>query len=528
MATTDAEPRALRALLWSSETLLAAEVDDAGTIRDASPALERWTGRDTVDEPFAGLVAAPQRPVLERAVRDDVAPGWTTLTLGLLDGGAGSAEDHRVHVSRLGPGAVLVVAEPARAERDALVEQVLALNDDLIATQRALHRRQRELERAQAETKAAADRVRQLEEIVLAGLSAPDLHGVFSALLDLAARVVGADQASILLRAEEGGPLTTVAGPPADEPASDLAEGIAITGEPGVLGSTHLSLAGVPLVSEGEVAGVLLVGAAEAGRFGADDLSLLVRVGDRAALAIGHARLRDRERRIAETLQHSLLPEQLPDLAGLELCARYLPRAHAVHVGGDFYDVVALPDGRAVLAIGDVAGKGLRAASVMGQVRSALSAYALVRPDPASILQRLDRFVSRMDAMVTALCVTIEPDRATARVATAGHLAPLLLRGDGAAALAVPTSPPLGLEVDDRTELVVELAPGDRLVLCTDGLVERRSEPLTERLALLRDVLAAGPPSLPGLCDDVLARMSEPAVGEFDDDVALLTARVSG
>ncbi|WP_205699426.1 SpoIIE family protein phosphatase [Conexibacter sp. SYSU D00693] len=517
----------LRDLLWETGAVLAAEVDDQGTVMAASPAFEAWAGRELQGAPLADVLAGPQRPALEAALRE-AGTGWTRLTVGLLDGGATQAEDHRLHVTRAGQGALLVVAEPAAGERDALVEQVLALNDDLIAAQRAGHRRERDLQRAQADARVAADRVRQLEGIVLAGLSAPDLDGVIDALLDVARRVLGVEEAAVLLRSEEGGPLRAVGGGRPGDAGTALAELVLATREP-QLGERPDggALAAVPLVLEDEVAGVLVVGTAPGGTLGADGVALLVRVGDRAALALGTARLRSRERRIGETLQRSLLPERLPRLDGVELCARYLPRARGVHVGGDFYDAVATPDGRAVLALGDVAGKGLHAAAIMGQVRSALRAYALVAPGPGDVLELLDRFVAQGEAMATAVCVELSADRRSARIATAGHLPPLRApAAGGAETIVVPVSPPLGLDHGARAEAVVELAAGDRLVLVTDGIVERRGTGLEDRLAELVAVVAGAPPSLPALCEHLLDVLSPDAGREFDDDVALLTARV--
>ncbi|HYF27460.1 MAG TPA: SpoIIE family protein phosphatase [Baekduia sp.] len=525
MTATDAGGGAVRDLLWASELVAAAEVDAAGAIVAANPALTRWAGRDLAGEPVAGLVAEPQRPAL-RAALDAAGGSWRSLTLGLLDGRPGAAEDHRVHIARAAGGVVLVAAEPAHLEREALVEQVLSLNDDLIATQRTLQRRHRELERARAEAQAAAERVRALESIVLAGLGSADLDELLASLLEIAGRVVGAGEGTVLLRAEEGGPLRTVAGADPDDRSAALADEVAQAGraQAGVAGDA--SVAAVPLVLEGEVTGVLVVRAAERERFEPGDLSLLVRVGDRVSLALGHARLRDRERRIGETLQQQLLPQGLPDVEGVELCARYLPRARSVHVGGDFYDVVALPDGAAVLAIGDVAGKGLRAASVMGQVRSALHAYAIVDPAPAWVLERLDRFVSSIGGMTTALCVLLAPDRRCAVMATAGHLPPVLATAGGVGWLEAPVSPPLGLDHGPRAPATTVLAPGDRLVLCTDGLVELRGTALDDRLERLRDVVGRGPAAMDALCEHVLDGMSGAGAREFDDDVALLAVRI--
>ena len=134
------------------------------------------------------------------------------------------------------------------------------------------------------------------------------------------------------------------------------------------------SLLGVPLVVEGEVIGVLHVGTLTPREFTEEDASLLQVVADRAALAIEHAHLYERERAIAETLQRSLLPDELPDLPGTAVAARYVPARRETEVGGDWYDVLPLKEGMVGVAIGDVAGHGLPAAALMGQLRSALRA----------------------------------------------------------------------------------------------------------------------------------------------------------
>ena len=142
------------------------------------------------------------------------------------------------------------------------------------------------------------------------------------------------------------------------------------------------SVLGVPLLAGGSVTGVILVGVPPPRRFTDDDLLLLGLAGDRVALAIDHARVFEREHRIAETLQRSLLPDRLPALPGLEVAARYLPAASEAEVGGDWYDVIPIGAGRVGLVMGDVAGKGLAAASMVGRLRSALRAYALEGHDP--------------------------------------------------------------------------------------------------------------------------------------------------
>src|SRR5262249_47078851 len=163
------------------------------------------------------------------------------------------------------------------------------------------------------------------------------------------------------------------------------------------------SLLGVPLIVGGEVIGVLHVGTLTPRNFSEDDVNLLQLVGDRVALNIEHSRLMV-QGRIAQTLQRNLLPRTLPRLPGYELAARYLPAAQESAVGGDWYDVLELGHRRLGLSIGDVAGHGMAAATHLGQLRSALRAYALDVENPAEVMQRLGRFAelegSRMATMI--------------------------------------------------------------------------------------------------------------------------------
>jgi hypothetical protein len=209
------------------------------------------------------------------------------------------------------------------------------------------------------------------------------------------------------------------------------------------------------------------------GRFVGADLRLLELVGERVALAIGQAQLRDREQRMAETLQLALLPQSLPEVAGVELNARYL--AHAASVGGDFYNALALDDGRLGVAIGDVTGKGLRAAVAMSRLRSGLHAYALDSASPADVLSRLGRLANADGAMATALYLTLDPATGALQLASAGHPPPLCIEDGRARFIDVrpALSPPLGLDITERRQVGLELPAGSMLVLYTDGLVER-------------------------------------------------------
>ena len=208
------------------------------------------------------------------------------------------------------------------------------------------------------------------------------------------------------------------------------------------------SLLGVPLLVEGAALGVLHVGTVTPREFTNADAALLQLAAAQAAPAIDRARLfdaLDREHRSAVALQRSLLPDRLPDLVGIEAAVRYLPARD--EVGGDWYDVIELPGGQIGLAIGDVAGHGLRAAALMGQLRTGLRAYALEGHAPGETLKRLDRLLQTISGggMATAAYAVIDPETGTLHYASAGHPPPVIIRGgQEAGLLAINAAPPLG------------------------------------------------------------------------------------
>ena len=198
------------------------------------------------------------------------------------------------------------------------------------------------------------------------------------------------------------------------------------------------------------------------------------------AIALERARLYERERSTAVTLQRSLLPDRLPEVPGLELAARFRAGSIDADVGGDWYDVFSLPDGRLVLVVGDVMGKGVRAAAGMGRLRSALRALAHANPLPEAVLSGLDRvFTATEDAdqIATLVYLLVNPVARRAAVGGAGHL-PLVLRRAGQPPELVDAgsgSTPLGWP-EPRAQRTLELGPGDLLLGLTDGLVERRGQ----------------------------------------------------
>jgi PAS domain S-box-containing protein len=288
------------------------------------------------------------------------------------------------------------------------------------------------------------------------------------------------------------------------------------------------SLIGLPLLAEGDVTGVLVVCAAAPRHFSPDDVSLLRLAADRVALALDHARVYEREHRIAETLQRSLLPERLPQLPGLSVAARYLPAAAEAEVGGDWYDVLPTPGGGVGLVMGDVAGKGLAAASMVGRLRSALRAYALEGHAPARVVEQLNRLIwTEEDAsqMATLIYVVVDPVAGDLHWVNAGHPPPLLL-GDGSAPhfLEGGSSVPLGvMPFPDFEEVSAPVDQGATVVLYTDGLVERPGEHIDIGLDRLAEVVRGAPADPQQLCDLVLRELVPE--GGAPDDVALLTLR---
>jgi serine phosphatase RsbU (regulator of sigma subunit)/FixJ family two-component response regulator/anti-sigma regulatory factor (Ser/Thr protein kinase) len=291
-----------------------------------------------------------------------------------------------------------------------------------------------------------------------------------------------------------------------------------------VLSSTVSSLLGVPLPAEDRLIGVLHVGSIEPRKFTAEDTVVLQLAGDRAARAIERAQRFQQEHETAVTLQRSLLPDRLPDLPGLELAARYLPGAAGTEVGGDWYDVIPLADGRVGVAMGDVVGRGIPAASLMGQLRNGLRAYAIEGHPPAAVLERLDRLVQSLNPgrMATLLYMVLEPDGRAAVFANAGHPPPVLVGADFETALLEGTrGVPLGvLPYASFEQSDVRLAPASTVVLYTDGLVEERGISLEIRLDDLQRA-ASDPFEGPNeLCERLLRELLPQGPGA--DDVALL------
>lgn len=284
------------------------------------------------------------------------------------------------------------------------------------------------------------------------------------------------------------------------------------------------SLLGVPLQVEGRVIGVMHVGTLERREFAAEDIGELQLAADRAALAIDTAQLAE-QRAVTEIMQRTLLPDALPDVPGVRFSAKYLPAGSAVKIGGDWYDVLELPDGRLALVIGDVVGRGVHAASVMAEIRTALRAYLSEGHDLARAMSLLNDLLVSMgrNRSATATILELDLERGELEAVSAGHLPALLLTPDGDAGfLEQLQGLPLGIGLgQEYIPQLYSFPIGSALLLYTDGLVERRGESIDEGLQRLRAAAERPPrPEDDSLADRVYRGLLDEA--SLEDDVALL------
>ncbi|MDK0521014.1 SpoIIE family protein phosphatase [Streptomyces sp. ML-6] len=265
------------------------------------------------------------------------------------------------------------------------------------------------------------------------------------------------------------------------------------------------------------------------GRNKGGEAGVLVYAADVTDHAEAAERLRASERRHRETavtLQRSLLPQELEQPDDLRIAATYQPGGTDAAVGGDWYDVITLGAGRTALVIGDVMGRGVRAAAVMGQLRTAVRAYARLDLPPHEVLQLLDGLAAEIDASQIATCVYAvhDPNEGHLVYASAGHLPILVCHEDGTVHRAEdPTGPPLGTGGWIHTSGTIALPPGSTAVLYTDGLVERRSEDIDEGVAALGRALSGAKGSPQVVCDRLIRSLGVTA--EHDDDVAVLVVQ---
>ncbi|MEE1827039.1 SpoIIE family protein phosphatase [Streptomyces sp. BE20] len=296
------------------------------------------------------------------------------------------------------------------------------------------------------------------------------------------------------------------------------------------------SLMVVPLRARGTVLGVAaFVRRERTEPFDRDDLRLAEEFVGRAALCMDNALRYTREHTTTLTLQHSLLPHELPATSTAEVASRYLPAHGQEGVSGDWFDVIALSGARVALVVGDVVGHGINAAATMGRLRTAVHTLANLDYPPDELLAHLDDLALRLideepdgsatAAVLGATCLYLvwDPVAQTCTVARAGHPPPAVVAPDGTVSFAsVPAGPPLGLGWLPFESAELDVAENSLLVLFTDGLVERRDRDIDVGLQELRNVLAECTGTPEEICDAVLSRLRN---GPLEDDTALLVAR---
>ena len=287
------------------------------------------------------------------------------------------------------------------------------------------------------------------------------------------------------------------------------------------------SALGVPLVARGRAFGVLAVARAAADAYDDEDVAFVEDLAHRMATAVDNAVRFARERETALMLQRSLLPTSLPQLPGLTVAQRYLPGTAGAAVGGDWYDLIPLTRGRVGLVVGDVMGRGISAAAVMGQLRASVRACALVEDSPSAVLSLVDAAMSSLGQVSLTTCLYGVYDPASRRLllASAGHLPPLVVHRDGGGEyVELDPGPPLGVSWERAAEVEVEVPDGAVLLLYTDGLVEGRDQPVESGMLALRNAVASTserePGDVEGLCDALLRAMGRH--GRPDDDSALM------
>ncbi|MEH0473833.1 SpoIIE family protein phosphatase [Streptomyces sp. B21-097] len=300
---------------------------------------------------------------------------------------------------------------------------------------------------------------------------------------------------------------------------------------------TGRSMLVVPLKARDVVLGfMILLRHPERALFNDMDRVTGAELAARAGLVLDNARMYTHQESVAETLQDSMLPHIPPRMAGCDLATRYLPGTLLGRVGGDWFDSVKLPGARTALVVGDVMGHGLNSAAMMGQLRTAVQTMAALDLPPAQLLRNLDDLAQRLGDTYLATCLyaVYDPIAGELVLANAGHIPPVLVRAaDGRSELLdLPTGAPIGVGGVPFEAVRVRVAPGDRLVMCTDGLVEMRGEDIGVGLAALCESAAHPAASMDDACDTIVralaATFSGAGHGDRKDDVALLMARLGG
>ncbi len=398
--------------------------------------------------------------------------------------------------------------------------------DELIATAQAVLRYYRARQRAES----LAARMVRLAETTLAINSASTLAGLLQAAAEGAHAIFGGPVV-VLAETSDGDTLAAVGSPPMVRPWSLDEQYIAVGSLVRTDQPADWDVADWPEGDAVAVAAARLrvdrppVYVAVPSSSQTPGFPVLRQLAQAVAAAVEAQRSYDEEHRIAVTLQRSLLQSRLPDVTGVEMAVRYEPAGAQTEVGGDFYELTMI-DGKLLVAIGDVAGHSLHAATVMAELRHAVRAYAVEGHPPSAVLDLVNRFMRTVLPTESAtLCLfTLEPDTGRVRMASAGHLPPLL-RTAGGVRFLEPRGPLLGINAPRPDDLEFVLPRGGTLVLYTDGLVERREADIDVGLTALAACAAEVEQNLDAFCSRLLVRMA--GADQPADDIAVVALRRS-
>lgn len=476
-----------------------------GTVLEANATVLRWLGRERSD--VVDRVRLPSLFTVGGRIY------WETHLSPLLHADGRFDEVALELKGAHGRLPVLLSAVVVGSDATTSVVQVA------LSSARERSRYERELLAARAAAETSEARARLLLRAASALSSAADVMSVADALLGAATESLGARSATLWVPDPAHGlrAIASVAEDPETSPRPDADP----TGRVAQVrhGRVVVQLHGISALQ-----GVLSVAPSTDAAADLVDLDALSGIAQQGGLALDRATLYEQNANVAHQLQRSLLSSEVPCSEQFVVTTAYRPGVVGLTVGGDWYDSFLPQDGVLSVVVGDVVGKGLTAASRMGQLRSAVRAVAGPGVGPAALLTRLDAFAGQLDGATSTTLAYGEIDLQTGslRYACAGHLPPVLISADRPPRLLWDgRSVPLGVEARARTDAEVHLRPGDQLLLYTDGLVERRDRSLPDRL---QDLLAAAS-DLPGrLPDDATAALMERLVrpGEGHDDVCVL------
>ncbi len=368
---------------------------------------------------------------------------------------------------------------------------------------------------ARVQAEASAERLSKLQTLTSA-LEALALDDLLPQLTTRLAELFGVELAEVQIAGEADRPLIVRA--VGGRVRTDPQEPIAIDDD---------RWRQVPLVIEGATVGRLRLALPPGASFSPTERSLLQDAADRAALAIRRAQLHEEEHRIAVELQRGLIPKRLPEVDGVTLAASYEVAGFGVQVGGDWYDAFAMPDRRLGIVVGDVTGRGIRAASAMGQLRTLTRAFALAeggRRTPGEALTLLNRHQLALgdEQLFTIVYAILDPEKGTIAWANGGHPPPLLRAADRTCRYAEGGNGLMGVEDGVYETFEQAITPNCTIVLYTDGLIERRGESLDAGLERLAGATCAGPEEPRALCDHIVSQLAEPGSERYDDVTAVV------